>query len=59
VKPKDIQLCNIIMDFNEKKIEKCLIEGKVVTQEWQKLSDYYKQIYPAIIDRLEKEAAQE
>ena len=56
IKTRDIQMANIIMDFKEQKVEKCLIEGQVVTQEWEKLYEYYKKIYPAIVERLEREA---
>jgi len=39
VRTKDIQTCNVIMDFQEKKVEKCLIEGKTVDTTWQQLRD--------------------
>lgn len=56
VKPKDLQTCNVIMDFQEQKIDKCLIEGKSLSKEWSQLRDYYHKIYPNVIDRLETEA---
>ena len=59
VKPSDIQTCNIIMDFKEKKVEKAIIESKSVERDWDKMYSYYKQIYPSVIERLEAEAAQE
>lgn len=59
VKPKDIQTCNVIMDFKELKIEKCMVDGHSVDTDWGKLSTYYRQVYPAIIERLEEEARQE
>ena len=59
VKPKDIQICNVILDFKEKSVNKCIIEGKSISQDWAQLSGYYKQVYPAVIERLEAEASQE
>lgn len=56
VKQNDLQTCNVIMDYKMKKVDKCFIEGKVVTTEWGKLDTYYRQLYPSIIERLEKEA---
>lgn len=54
VKTKDIQTCNVIMDFQEKKVEKCLIEGKPIDTTWQQLRDYYQKVYPDVVDRIEK-----
>ena len=54
VKPIDLQNCNIIMDYGTKKIEKCLIEGKSVKMDWNQMNDYYKKVYPSIIEQLEK-----
>ena len=54
VRPADIQTCNVIMDFAKKKVEKCVVEGKTVDTNWYKLNEYYKRIYPALIDQLEK-----
>ena len=54
VRAKDVQTCNVIMDFQEKKVEKCLIEGKSVDTTWQQLRDYYQKVYPAVVDRIEK-----
>lgn len=54
VKPKDLQTCNIILDFAEQKVDKCLIEGKVVSKDWDQLRGYFHQIYPDVIDRIEK-----
>ena len=56
VKTSDIQTCNVILDFVKKKIDKCVIEGKVVETDWDKMNEYYKRIYPSLIAQLEKEA---
>jgi coenzyme F420-reducing hydrogenase gamma subunit len=55
VKPKDIQTCNVIMDFKEKKVDKCFIEGTVISTDWDKLVEYYKQVYPEVIEDLQKQ----
>lgn len=54
IKPTDVQMCNVIMDYGSKKIEKCIIEGKKVDTDWDRLNEYYKNVYPALIEQLEK-----
>ena len=54
LRTSDIQTCNVIMDFAKKKVEKCVVEGKTVDTDWDRLSEYYKRIYPALIDQREK-----
>lgn len=55
MKPKDKQICNVILDFKDKKVERCFIEGKVVSQDWEQLRNYYHQVYPDVIERIETE----
>ena len=57
VKPSDLQTCNVILDYAKKKVDKCVIEGKVLDREWDKMHDYYLRIYPNLIAQLEKEAS--
>lgn len=57
VKATDIQICNVIIDYAKKKVEKCVIEGKKVETDFEKMSEYYKKVYPALIDQLEKNNA--
>jgi len=59
VKTADLQTCNVILDYAKKKIEKCVIEGKVVDTDWDRMNDYYKRIYPTLIDQLEKNNSEE
>jgi hypothetical protein len=54
IKTSDLQMCNVILDFAKHKLEKCVIEGKVVDSDFQKMSEYYKKIYPNLVDQLEK-----
>jgi hypothetical protein len=56
VKKSDNQTCNVILDFAEKKVQRCIIEGKVVDTDWVRLVDYYRNIYPQLIEQLEREA---
>ena len=54
VRTSDIQMCNVILDYQNKKVDKCVIEGKVVETDYDKMNAYYKQVYPSLIDQLEK-----
>lgn len=54
VRNSDNQMCNVILDFLEKKVEKCVIEGKIVDTDWNRMYEYYKKIYPNLIEQLER-----
>jgi len=54
IKPSDLQTCNVILDFADKKVSKCIIEGKIVETDFDKMCEYYRKVYPALIDQLEK-----
>ena len=56
VKPADLQTCNVIIDYAKKKVDKCVIEGKVVETDFEKMNEYYKKVYTNLIEQLEKEA---
>jgi hypothetical protein len=56
IKPADLQTCNVIIDYAAKKVQKCVIEGKVVDTDFERMDAYYKQVYPNLIAQLEKEA---
>lgn len=56
VKPADLQTCNVIIDYADKKVMKCVVEGKVVDTDFDRMDTYYKQVYPNLIAQLEKEA---
>jgi hypothetical protein len=56
LKKTDLSMCNVILDFALKKVEKCIIEGKVHDTDWDRLYDYYKQVYPSLFEQLSKEA---
>lgn len=57
VKVSDIQTCNVIIDYQKQKVDKCVIEGKVVDTDFERMSEYYKKVYPTLIDQLEKNNA--
>jgi hypothetical protein len=57
MKASDLQTCNVIIDYGTKKVEKCIIEGKKVDTDFEKMNEYYKQVYPKLIMQLEREAA--
>ncbi len=57
VKQSDIQTMNIIMDYAAKKVDKCVVEGKVLVKDWESMNEYYRKIYPNLVAQLEKEAA--
>lgn len=54
VKPSDIQMCNVILDFAQRSIDKCVIEGKLTDSDFDKMYQYYKNIYPNLIEQLDK-----
>jgi hypothetical protein len=56
VKPADLQTCNVIIDYADKKVLKCIVEGKVVDTDFERMDTYYKQVYPNLIGQLEREA---
>ncbi len=49
VRPSDLQTCNVIIDYEKKKLDKCVIEGKVVDTDFEKMNEYYKKVYPTLI----------
>ena len=56
VRTSDMESTNVILDFAEKKVVKCLIEGKEHDTTFDKMRDYYNRVYPNLVGQLEKEA---
>jgi len=52
----DINTSNVVLDYADKRVEKCVIEGVEVESDFEKMNAYYKKIYPTLVDQLEKEA---
>ncbi len=55
VKDRDTQTCNIILDFKEKKIVKAVVDGQVIQSDWVTIEAYYQQVYPDLIEDLQKD----
>ncbi len=52
VKPKDWQTASVILDFKECKVLKSSMGGVVVPRDFQRISSFYHQHYPHVIERL-------
>lgn len=57
LKTSDMNSCNVIIDFADKKVLKSVIEGKQHDADFDRLRDYYNRIYPKLVEQLEKEAS--
>jgi hypothetical protein len=57
VRTSDMDSANVILDFADKKVVKCLIEGKPHPTDFDKMRDYYDRVYPNLIQQLEREAS--
>ena len=57
VRTSDMESNNVILDFAEKKVVKCLIEGKDHDTTFDKMRDYYNRVYPKLVEQLEREAS--
>ena len=55
IRKNDVQTANVILDFKERKVNKCYIDGQKVDTDWDNLYAYYKGVYPNIVDRLSEE----
>lgn len=53
LRTSDIQTCNIILDFKERNVDRCMIDGKRMDTDWNTIVEYYKKVYPTIIQNLE------
>ena len=56
VRTSDMNNANVIIDFADKKVVKCVIEGKDHDTTFDKMRDYYARIYPNLVEQLEREA---
>jgi hypothetical protein len=57
LRDKDLSSCNVIVDYKDKKVIKCVIEGKKVETDFGLMDDYYRKIYPELIDQLNDNAS--
>jgi hypothetical protein len=51
----DLVNSNIILDYGKKNVDKCVVEGKRLDKTFDDLNNYYKKIYPKMVEILEKE----
>lgn len=56
IRDSDLTSSNVILDFADSSVIKCVIEGKTHPTTFDSLKIYYKKIYPNLIEQLEKEA---
>jgi hypothetical protein len=56
VQTSDMNSCNVILDFADKKVVKSVIEGKQHDGDFDRMRDYYVKVYPTLIEQLEREA---
>lgn len=56
VRTSDMNNANVILDFADKKVVKCIIEGQNHDTTFEKMRDYYVKVYPNLVEQLEKEA---
>lgn len=54
LRKSDQSMCNIILNFADRKIEKCVVEGRVLDTNWDLINKYYRGVYPTLLDELEK-----
>ena len=59
VKPKDLQTANVILDFRDQVVLKCVIDGKSMPKEWDTIVAYYYKHYQTTMERLFKENGHE
>ena len=57
VRTSDMNNANVILDFADKKVMKCVIEGKNHDTTFDKMREYYARVYPNLVEQLEREAA--
>lgn len=54
IRPRDLDLASVILDFKNRVVLKSSVGDKVAPRDWQRIRDYYHQHYQDIIQRLEK-----
>ena len=55
VRTKDLQTCNVVLDFKKLQVVKCTMEGQNLPKDWDKIITYFYQYYESTITRLLKE----
>jgi hypothetical protein len=52
IKTRDIQTCNVILDFKKLKVIIASMNGTTIPKDFNRIVEYYYQHYQNIIDRL-------
>jgi hypothetical protein len=52
LKLRDNQTANVILDFKEQKVLRCMVEGMTGIKDWDTVVSYYYPHYTHIIERL-------
>jgi hypothetical protein len=55
LKKRDLQTCNVILDFKKLEVVKANMSGTDVPKDFDRIAGYYHQHYAATIERLFKE----
>ena len=57
IRSHDLQTCNVILDYKERKVLKCVIDGRRLDTDFQRLHEYYSRVYPVLTHQLMAEHA--
>ncbi len=52
VKTRDLQTCNVILDFKQLEVVKATMDGNNIPKDFNRIVEYYYQYYQSTIDRL-------
>jgi AAA+ ATPase superfamily predicted ATPase len=55
IKLKDVQTASIILDFGDQSVLKCVVDGKSMPKDWDRIVGYYYPFYTNIMERLLQE----
>jgi hypothetical protein len=59
LKRRDLQMTNVILDFQEQKVLQCSVAGITANKDWDTIVGYYYKHYAATIERLFQENGHE
>lgn len=52
LKPKDLQTCNVILDFKKMEVVLATMNGNTIPKDFNRIVEYYMQHYESTITRL-------
>jgi hypothetical protein len=52
VRSRDLQTCNVILDFKQLEVVKATMDGTTIPKDFNRVVEYYYQYYQSTIDRL-------